>query len=145
MDKLEVRELKYGSVEYQQELELRDKVLRQPLGMNLYDENLDADKKSIHIGAFVEKQLVGVLLLTELKSDEVKMRQVAVIETLRQLKIGSKMVCFAEEYSKQHGYTSMVLNARKTAVDFYLKLGYSISSDEFLEIKIPHYKMCKKL
>ena len=145
MHKPEIRELQYDSEEYHQEQELRDRVLRQPLGMSLYHENLDADKKSIHIGAFVDKQLVGVLLLTELHSTEVKMRQVAVDEMFRLLKIGSKMVWFAEEYSKQHGYTTMVLNARKTAVGFYLKLGYFIAGDEFLEINIPHYKMCKML
>jgi predicted GNAT family N-acyltransferase len=113
--------------------------------MSLYDENLDVDSRSVHIGAFIDEKLVGVLLLTELNSSEVKMRQVAVNEVVRLKKVGSKMVNFSEEYSRRNRYETIVLNARKTAVEFYLKLGYSIVSDEFLEIKIPHYKMSKKL
>ena len=145
MDNLKISILTYATDDYKQELELRDIVLRQPLGMKLYKENLEQDKQSVHIGAYIDMQLVGVLLLTELNHNEVKMRQVAVNKTFRRLKIGSKMVYFAEAYSKQHGYTTMVLNARKTAVEFYTKLGYSIISEEFMEIKIPHYKMYKKL
>jgi len=37
----------------------------------------------------------------------------------------------------------MVLNARKTAVGFYEKLGYEKIGEEFPEINIPHYKMRK--
>lgn len=130
---------------YQSELKLRDSVLRLPLGMSIYAENLDVDQQSIHIGAFMDKQLVGVLLLTEVNAERVKMRQVAVNEIFRGQKVGSKMVMFAEVHSKQLGYTTLVLNARKTALGFYQKLGYSIVGDEFLEIKIPHYKMEKRL
>ena len=55
------------------------------------------------------------------------------------------MVRFAEEYCKDKGNSMMVLNARKTAVGFYEKLGYDTLGEEFLEINIPHYKMHKHL
>ena len=144
-NEVEVREIDYHSVEYIQEMELRNRVLRIPLGMSLYDENLEKEEHDVHIGAFINKQLVGVLILTKLNDTDVKMRQVAVDETYRSRKTGSKMVDFAEEYSKNMGYATMVLNARKTAVPFYEKLEYEKMGDEFLEINIPHYKMIKNL
>ncbi len=144
-DKIQIREISYNTPDYTKELVLRDKVLRKPLGMSLYDANLDAEKDDVHIGAFVNNDMVGVLILTRLNADEVKMRQVAVDEDWRSLNIGRALVVFAEESSKMKGFKTMLLNARKAAVGFYDKLGYEIISDEFLEINIPHYKMCKQL
>ena len=145
IEKVQIKEFGFNSDEYRNELELRDKVLRKPLGMNLYDENLEADKNDVHIGAFINKRMVGVLILTGLNSNDIKMRQVAVDDVFRAMKIGTEMVRFAEEYSKKKGYSTMLLNARKTAVAFYEKLGYKKMSGEFLEINIPHYKMSKNL
>jgi hypothetical protein len=145
IEKVQIKEFGFNSDEYRNELELRDKVLRKPLGMNLYDENLEADKNDVHIGAFINKRMVGVLILTGLNSKDIKMRQVAVDDDFRAMKIGTEMVRFAEEYSKKKGYSTMLLNARKTAVAFYEKMGYTKMSGEFLEINIPHYKMSKNL
>ncbi|MDR3652460.1 MAG: GNAT family N-acetyltransferase [Paludibacter sp.] len=145
MIEIKIREIKYNSDEYRKELELRDAVLRKPLGMNIYNDNLDADKTDFHIGAFINNQLVGVMILAKLNADDLKMRQVAVDEKLRANKIGSEMVHFAEEYSKDQGFKNIVLNARKSALGFYQKLGYEKISAEFLEINIPHYKMCKRV
>lgn len=144
-EELQIKEILYNSEEYCNELELRDKVLRKPLGMSLYNESLDVEKNDVHIGAFLNSKLVGVLILTKLNTDEVKMRQVAVVEDMRNQTIGSKLVRYAEEYSIKAGYSKMILNARKTAVGFYKGLGYSIINNEFMEINIPHYKMIKRL
>jgi predicted GNAT family N-acyltransferase len=144
-NKIEIREIIYNSEAYRNELELRDKVLRQPLGISLYDESLEADRNDYHIGAYLNDRVVGVMILTRLNTDEVKMRQVAVDENLRNKKTGSKMVLYAEQYAISMGYSTVVLHARETAVVFYEKLGYEKSGKVFLEINIPHYKMCKRL
>lgn len=144
-EEIQIREINYHSEEYCKELELRDEILRKPLGMSLYDENLEGEKDDSHIGAFINNYIVGVLILSRLNANEVKMRQVAVVEAWRAKKIGSELVKYAEEYSKRKGYTTMLLNSRKTAVVFYEKLGYEKISEEFLEINIPHFKMCKSL
>jgi len=144
-NKLEVKEIKYGSADYQEELQLRDKVLRKPLGMDLFAENLEKEQWDIHVGAFQENKLIGVLILTVIDNDMLKMRQVAVDENFRSMKTGTALVRFSEEYALLRNYKMIVLNARSTAVDFYVKLGYEKVSDMFLEINIPHYKMQKKL
>ena len=143
--KVQLIKINYHSEEYSQELELRDRVLRKSLGMSLYDENLEKEQYDVHIGAFLNNQLIGVLILTKKTDTVVKMRQVAVDEAFRSQKTGSKMVVFAEEYAKRMGYTTMELNARKTAVSFYEKLGYDKIGEEFLEINILHSEMRKIL
>ena len=142
---LVIKEILYKSDDYRLELELRDKVLRKPLGLSLYDENIEKESNDVHIGAFVHHTLVGVLILTKLNSNEIKMRQVAVDESWRGKKIGSKMVRYAEEDSHNRGYTTMLLNARKTAIVFYESLNYQTVGEEFPEINIPHFKMQKCL
>jgi predicted GNAT family N-acyltransferase len=61
------------------------------------------------------------------------------------LKAGSKLVQIAESYAKNAGYRKMMLNARKTAVGFYEKLGYEKKGDMFTEVGIAHLKMQKCL
>ena len=58
-DQVMVREISYSSDDYRKELELRDEVLRKPLGMSLYNDNLEGDKNDTHIGAFLGERLVG--------------------------------------------------------------------------------------
>jgi predicted GNAT family N-acyltransferase len=140
-----IREISFGSEDYSNELKIRDEVLRKPLGMSLYNDNLDVDRNDTHIGAFMGNQLVGVLILTRINANILKMRQVAVTEKLQSKHIGTDMVKFAEDYAHEKGFKIMQLNARKTAVAFYEKQGYEKISDEFLEINIPHYKMAKTI
>ena len=142
---IDIREIKYNTEDYNQELKLRDNVLRKPLGLSLYDENLKAEKDDFHIGAYANGHLVGVLILTKQSVKEIKMRQVAVSEQWRSLKVGTALVRYAEQYAKNKGYETVLMHARKTAREFYLKLGYESVDEEFLEINIPHYCMRKSL
>jgi predicted GNAT family N-acyltransferase len=73
------------------------------------------------------------------------MRQVAVNDKSQRSGIGSRLVAYSEEYAREHGYETMELNARQTAVPFYLRLGYEITGDPFTEVGLPHRKMQKRL
>ena len=59
--------------------------------------------------------------------------------------IGRLLMLAAEEYAHTAGYTMISLHARKTAMEFYDKLGYATIGHEFTEVGIPHYKMTKSL
>ncbi len=142
---LVIKQFDYNSDLYKAELKLRNEVLRIPLGMSLYDEDLSTENSQWHIGAFFESELVGVLLLVPIGNNVIKMRQVAVNFPFQGKQIGSKLVSFAENLAVLHGFNKMTLHARQTAVPFYLKLGYEIVSDEFTEVTIPHFKMQKSL
>jgi predicted GNAT family N-acyltransferase len=122
--------------------ELRNKVLRLPLGLNLYDEDLSAEQDQIAFGAFDNDILIGCLMLV-LKQDnkEAKLRQMAVDSTFQGLGIGKKLVLAAHDYLISQQCEKVVLHAREEAVDFYVKLGYQIFGAPFTEVGIPHVAM----
>jgi len=136
--------IKYNDENYHRSLNLRNKVLRIPLGMSIYDEDLSEEINQIHIAAFIDDQIVGILVLKEV-SLAYKMRQVAIDNNFRRLGIGSQLVRFAEDWIFRHNSSQIELHARREAVLFYEKLGYIALGDEFLEVGIPHVKMYKIL
>ena len=135
----------YGSAEQLQSVELRRKILRKPLGLDFTKEDLIDDDKQIHIGCFSGDLLIGILLLVNKKDSELKMRQVAVDDKVQGLGIGKTMVNFSEQWAVKNGFRIIILNARETAVPFYLKAGYAVKSDKFNEVGIPHFLMRKEL
>ena len=141
-----VKRYPFGSAEYDQSLDLREKVLRKPLGMVLNRENLAAEESDVHLGAFIESRLVGCLVLTPVpETKALKMRQVAVDSEFQGKGIGAEMVRFSEDFAQKEGYQKMVLHARKVVLGFYLSLGYKAVGEEFEEIGIPHFKMEKEM
>jgi len=141
----EVKEITYGTKEYDQELELRNEVLRKPLGMDLYKQDLTVEKDFIRIGGFWDNSLVGILLLVPKNDKIIQMKQMAVKDSFRGQNIGREIINYGENLAKRKGYTQVVLSARKVALDFYLKSGYEIQGEEFEEVGIPHYKMMRLL
>ena len=137
--------IRIGSDEYRAELVLRNELLRKPIGLDLYSEDLSREDMDCHIGAFLDGALVGCLILTPLGGGKIKMRQVAVKEEYQGLGIGKKLVAYSQGFARERGYRQIVLAARKTAVGFYEKLGYRVVGEEFLEVGISHFKMTKDI
>ncbi len=142
---MEIKEIKYKSSGYEQSLVLRDKILRKPLGMKLTKEFCFQDKEDFILGMFEKNRILAVLHLKPLSDSVFKMRQVAVDDSLQDKGLGSRLVLFSEEFARKKGCKKIVLHARKTAVSFYKKLNYKITSEQFYEIDIPHFKMEKEL
>jgi len=140
-----IKQIDHGTKEYRQMVALRDEILRKPLGLSLIKEELEKEKNDILIGAFEEDKMLGCCLLTRVNDNSVRLRQMAVQNNLQGKGIGASMLNFAENIARDAGYKNIVMHARKTALHFYEKLGYKITSDEFEEITIPHYLMEKKL
>jgi len=142
---IEVREIPFGSEEHKLSIELRNLVLRKPLGLTFLEEDLAKEDTEYHLAAFYEKQIVGILLLKPISDTEIKMRQVATSPNYQGKGVGSKLVAFSEKFAKQKGVDKISLHARQTAVPFYLRMNYQIEGDMFEEVSIPHYKMHKNL
>jgi predicted GNAT family N-acyltransferase len=136
----------FASPEYDQSLALRYRVLREPLGLDYSAEQISEEWAHRHFAAFLSSgELVGYLMLEILSGGKAKMRQVAVLPELQSMGIGSGLVQFSEQWSRDHGISGIKLHARKEAVPFYLKLGYHAVGEEFLEVGIPHFAMQKDL
>lgn len=145
MPVLKIRTVRHGSPEYWETVELRRRILRVPLGLDLDPEDLEKETRDLHVAAFEYAILQGCLVLTPQNSEEIKMRQVAVDDRIQGRGIGTEMVLFSERLARDRGYKSMVLNARDTAVPFYERMGYTKVGDEFEEVTIPHWRMAKTL
>ena len=139
------REIAYDSADYRQSVELRNCVLRQPLGLQMGEEELAADESCFHLGCFVDDVLTGCLVLEPLTAEQIKMRQVAVVSEFQRRGIGTQLVEFAETLATERGYRELVMNARDKAVGFYERLGYVPLGDSFIEVGIAHLKMTKQL
>jgi predicted GNAT family N-acyltransferase len=121
---------------------LRHKMLREPLGLNLYEEDLSAERDQIAIGAFQDDVLVGCLMLVlHPEENYTKLRQMAVNASFQGLGIGKKLMLFAHQFLLDNEVSSIILHARKHAQEFYSKLGYTSFGDEFDEVNIPHIAM----
>lgn len=135
----------HGSPEYQQMVQLRNDILRKPLGLVFQQEELQKEADDILIGAFEEDKMLGCCMLIETEPGTVRLRQMAVLNNLQGKGIGRAMMQFAENIARDRGYKRITMHARKTATGFYEKLGYVISGGEFEEVTLPHVEMEKRL
>lgn len=136
----------YQSPLYYQVLDLRYRVLREPLGMHFTDDQLAKEGAYLHLALVQNGRPVATLqLLTPERSDHMQMKQVAVDPELQGQGIGAALIQFAEDEARSRGVSLMFCHARENAVPFYLRQGYSIHGDEFTEIGIPHFYMEKNL
>jgi predicted N-acetyltransferase YhbS len=145
VDELTPLEAVYGSSEYRQSIDLRRRVLRIPLGLDFTPEQLEAERVDFHLVAVRDGRVAACMVLTALSIHEVKMRQVAVEPELQGRGIGRTLVHFSEVFAREKGFSRMVLNARDTAVPFYLGLNYELEGEPFVEVSIPHRHMAKAL
>jgi predicted GNAT family N-acyltransferase len=139
-------EIIHFSNDYERQVQIRREILRLPLGLDFTEEELALEANEYHLGAWDENNnLVAVLSLKPLSGKEVKMRQVSVKRSVQNSGIGKVLVLFAEQFALSKGYNRIVLNARDSAVDFYLILNYSITGPQFKEVGLTHSKMFKHI
>ncbi|MEO8855278.1 MAG: GNAT family N-acetyltransferase [Ginsengibacter sp.] len=140
-----IKQIDYGTKEYDQMIKLRYEILRKPLKLDFTEEQLQKEKNDILIGAFEEDKILGCCLLTKEDQNTVRLRQMAVANNLQGKGIGASMMNYAENIARDAGYKNIIMHARKTAIGFYEKLGYTVTGNEFTEVSIPHYVMEKRL
>lgn len=140
---LRVRCIQHNSQEYKETIELRDVILRKPLGLVFEAGDLERESDSFHVACYLNDRLVGCLILQPDSEGGLKMRQVAVSEDHQGCGIGKALVQFSEAFARDGNYKKIHMNARDTAVNFYLKLGYAIEGEPFEEVTIPHRHMFK--
>lgn len=135
----------HGSPEYHQMVQLRDEILRKPLGLSFLPEELEQEKEAILIAAFEEEKMLGCCILIETSPGVVRLRQMAVHHSLQGKGVGRALMQFAENIARDRGFRTITMHARKTATGFYEKLGYIVTSDEFEEVTLTHVTMEKTL
>jgi len=135
----------HGSPEYHQMVQLRNDILRKPLGLSFAPEELDKEKDEILIAAFEDEKMLGCCMLVKSDGSTVRLRQMAVLNNLQGKGIGRALMQFAENIARDLGYKKLMMHARVTAVGFYEKLGYEVVGDTFEEVTLQHNSMQKSL
>jgi histidinol-phosphate aminotransferase len=125
--------------------ELRDEVLRKPIGLRLEKSETERDSDDVLIACMENEKVIACCILTKIEDKMVQLRQMAVAPDRRNMGIGKSILSFAENFARENGNTQVLTHARKEAMLFYLKQRYSIVSEEFIEVGIPHFEMMKSI
>ena len=138
------REIVFGTEEYRLECLLREEVLRKPLGLRLGDEDLAAERDQLHFGLFEpDDNLVGCVVVIPLSPTHARIRQMAVSPLQQRKGLGKRIMSELERTLRARGFEHFVLDARASAAGFYERLGYTVASEEFAKVTVPHVTMEK--
>jgi N-acetylglutamate synthase-like GNAT family acetyltransferase len=125
--------------------QLREDVLRIPLGLSLRNEDLSRDKINEIFIAEADGRVIGCVFMQPMDAASIQLRAMAVYPEWQGRGVGALLVAAAEEWSRTAGYQRIELHARKVAMGFYLAIGYQSFGDQFTEVGIPHFMMEKSL
>jgi predicted GNAT family N-acyltransferase len=140
------RRITTADPEYKLEKDLRNRVLRVPLGLTLSATDVQGEDAQMHIVAMDEGgRMVGCVLLVFPGDGTARVRHVAVEPHCRRTGIGAGMMEQAENAAREKGVRKITMHARLYARGFYERLGYRAASDIFTEVTIPHISMEKTL
>ena len=140
-----LKQIDHGTPEYLKMVNLRDVVLRRPLGLTFDHDELIAEKDDILIACMDDNEILGCCILEEVNNLTIRLRQMAVPDNLHNRGIGSSIINFAENMARDKGYKLMTMHARDSAIGFYEKFGFQIKGSQFKEVNLPHHVMEKNL
>ena len=140
-------DVQFGSSRYDALVELRYKVLLEPLGLKFLDMHRQQEVNYLHIGCIeqLDDKLVGGLILAPIDNGDIRMMQVAVDTKYQGEGIGRELVKYAEKRAKEAGYHRLIMHAMLSVVGFYEHLGFHQEGDIFPENGITFAKMVKDL
>ena len=127
---------------YQGERELRNKILLRPIGLPDHAWEMN-DEKSWHFIAIENNHVIGCVVLFPLDEQQsrAQLMQMAVEDDYQGKGIGKLLVLKLLNFCRSQRIKEVVCHSRDTAVPFYLKLGFEIYDDPFIEVGIQHYHM----
>ena len=142
------------SSEFYDIAQVREKVFL--LEQHIVCQDFDGvDKRAVHItlredacaGNEASGEAVAggrILAYLRMFEDEGKVIVGRVLTTERGKGYGMKVMAAAEEAARERfGANSIMLHSQTQAIPFYLKCGYTVTSEEFLEEGVPHRMMEK--
>jgi len=130
---------------HERELDLRFRVLREPLGFERGSEIYTDEAACRHLIAVSAGEVIGCVLFHPAGRGSGRMLQLAVDPRRRLSGIGRELVFRLEGELADDGYRDVMLHAREEVVEFYQKLGYRCEGTAFIEIGIPHVIMRKPI
>ncbi|MCH7535850.1 MAG: GNAT family N-acetyltransferase [Bacteroidetes bacterium] len=126
--------------------DLRWKILQAPWNQPRTSTEQDDEDDCLHYIARLNEEIVGVGRLQFNSSQEGQIRFMGISDDHQVKGIGCAIINKIESDAKTNGLTSIVLNSRENAVEFYEKMGYENMGETYLLWgKIPHFRMQKSI
>lgn len=122
---IEIRSPRTAS-EWDAYYDLRYRALREPLDQPRGSERNDGDETGIHFALYDDGILKAIARLDQASEGVSQVRFVAVELNSQGKGYGRKIMEEVERVSRNSGNTKMILHARDYAVDFYLRLNYTV-------------------
>ncbi|NRA60297.1 MAG: GNAT family N-acetyltransferase [Psychrobium sp.] len=136
--------IEHNSAQYQQSLQLRHNVLRKPLKLDLFTEDLSQETDYLHFALINEQQVVACLIIV-VSGTQARLKQMAVSPDDQGQGLGRKLIEQVEQYLSRLGMSTITLAARTNAIGFYHQLNYVAHGEPFIEVSISHQMMSKNI
>ena len=124
---------------------LRKEVFVKEQGVPLSLEIDEQDATAIHFIVNDGDDTIATARLREIEPKIGKVERVCVLSSYRGKRLGVLIMESVEQYAKNIDFNTLKLHAQSYAVPFYEKLGYVVTSPEFMDADIPHRAMEKSL
>ncbi|MFW5963848.1 MAG: GNAT family N-acetyltransferase [Natronomonas sp.] len=141
---MDVRRVETDS-ELDDALAVRREVFIDEQGVPEHRELDGKDGEAIHFLATDEGTAVGAARMRAYDEATAKAERVAVVESHRGTGLGRALMDALEAEAADRGYDEVVLHAQVPVVEFYERLDYEVTSEEFEDAGIPHREMRKRL
>lgn len=140
-------EVKVVTSEEDQQLafHVRMKVFVEEQGVPRHLELDEFDQEAIHFILLKNGECIGAARLREIEPSFGKIERVCILKEFRGQRLGASIMKFIETYAVENDWKKLKLNAQVYAIPFYEKLGYTVTSPEFLDAYIPHRAMEKSI
>lgn len=122
---------------------VRTKVFVEEQGIPLHVEYDVYDSTATHFVLYEEDEAVGAARLRIVEEGIAKIERVSVLQTQRGKKLGALIMKEIEKHAITININKLKLHAQSYTVPFYEKLGYTVTSPEFMDADIPHRAMEK--
>lgn len=133
-----------NNILYNQCLTIRKRVFVEEQNVPMDREVDEHEDISTHILLIDEEPIATVRYRPE-DDRMIKVERMAVLPHARGRRLGRELMAFVHSHASDNGYTRAKLGAQVHAIEFYKKLGYTVSSDEFEDAGIPHVYMERDL
>ena len=131
--------------EFDKYFDLRWRILRKNFGQPKGSEKDDTEGSALHLILKEMNQVIACCRIHFNSPIQAQLRYMAVEEKNQHSGAGSRLLKGAEEIAKAKGATEMILEARDTALQFYLKNGYETEKKSHKNFGVQHYTMKKYL
>mgnify|MGYP001470683070 CR=1 FL=1 len=102
------------------------------------------DEKATHFVLYEGDEPIGAARLRPY-DDAGKIERVCILKSYRNRGLGKYLMEEIIACAKEKGFPKVVLHAQTQAIPFYEKLGFTVTSEEFMDAGIPHRAMEKPL